>query len=161
MIDERLLAVLEGSARLFDSPIHGFKHWHRVARNGVYLAQYTGADVGVVKHFAYFHDCMRDNEHIDPEHGPRAALFLNSIRTDIPLADDQFELLRRACSGHTHGTKTDCPTLGTCWDADRLDLGRVGVTPDSQYLFTARAKEIADFDEFQVLRDDAPWPEIE
>ena len=28
----------------------------------------------------------------------------------------------------------------TCWDADRLDLGRVGIYPDAQFLCTNTAK---------------------
>jgi uncharacterized protein len=32
-------------------------------------------------------------------------------------------------------------TVQTCWDADRLDLGRVGTTPDPRYLCTAAAKQ--------------------
>jgi len=152
VIGAELLQLLESEALLFHSPVHGLKHWRTVARNGLYLAQHSDADVDVVKHFAFFHDSKRENEHEDPEHGPRAALFLNDIRDMLPLDDLQFQLLKRACSGHTHGTSTECATLGTCWDADRLDLGRVGIVPDSQYLFTARAKEIADTDDYGILR---------
>jgi uncharacterized protein len=151
VIGAELLRLLELEALLFHSPIHGLKHWRTVARNGLYLAQHSGADLEVVKHFAFFHDSKRENEHRDPEHGPRAALFLNGIRNLLPLDDLQFQMLKRACSGHTHGTQTDCATLGTCWDADRLDLGRVGIRPDSQYLFTVRAKEIADTDDYGAL----------
>ena len=31
-------------------------------------------------------------------------------------------------------------TVQTCWDADRLDLGRVGIRPHPKYLCTAVAK---------------------
>jgi uncharacterized protein len=158
VIAAELLQLLESEALLFHSPIHGLKHWSTVARNGLYLAQHSGADVEVVTYFAFFHDSKRENEGGDPEHGPRAALFLNGIRDLLPLDDLQFQLLKRACSGHTHGTQTDCATLGTCWDADRLDLGRVGIVPDSQYLFTVRAKEIADADDYGMLIKKPPHP---
>jgi len=151
VIATELLDLLEAEARLFHSPIHGLTHWRTVARNGLYLARHSDADIAVVSHFAFFHDCMRQNEHTDPEHGPRAAQFLASIRDRLPLDDVQFQLLRRACSGHTFGTSTDCPTLGTCWDADRLDLGRVGITPDARYLFTDAGKAVADSGDFSVL----------
>ena len=39
----------------------------------------------------------------------------------------------------------------TCWDADRLDLGRVGIIPDSKYLFNAEAKRIADHGDRKAL----------
>ncbi|MBB6018173.1 hypothetical protein HNQ04_003450 [Deinococcus radiopugnans ATCC 19172] len=32
-----------------------------------------------------------------------------------------------ACKHHASGQTTDEPTLGACWDADRLDLPRVGI----------------------------------
>ena len=31
-------------------------------------------------------------------------------------------------------------TIETCWDADRLDLGRVGITPHPSHLCTEAAK---------------------
>jgi uncharacterized protein len=34
----------------------------------------------------------------------------------------------------------DDVTVMTCWDADRLDLGRVGMVPEAQYLCTDAAK---------------------
>ena len=33
------------------------------------------------------------------------------------------------------------PTIGTCWDADRLDLWRVGITPHVRFLCTAAAHD--------------------
>ena len=36
---------------------------------------------------------------------------------------------------------TSDPTVGACWDADRLDLPRVWITPDPALLSTARAHE--------------------
>ena len=35
-------------------------------------------------------------------------------------------------------------TLATCWDADRMDIGRVGIDVDSDYLFTDFARELVD-----------------
>ena len=35
------------------------------------------------------------------------------------------------------------PTLAVCLDADRLDLGRVGITPDPLRLSTSTARDIA------------------
>jgi hypothetical protein len=37
---------------------------------------------------------------------------------------------------------TDDPTVGACWDADRLDLPRVGVTVDPRLLSTAAARNL-------------------
>jgi uncharacterized protein len=39
----------------------------------------------------------------------------------------QMEKLVLACKSQTDGTISSDPTLGVCFDADRLDLGRVGI----------------------------------
>ena len=56
------------------------------------------------------------------------------------LADHEFRLLYRACAGHTHERTHPDVTIQTCWDADRLDLGRVGITPRPGRLCTEVAK---------------------
>ncbi|MFZ2726177.1 MAG: hypothetical protein WAX77_08010 [Methylococcaceae bacterium] len=43
---------------------------------------------------------------------------------------------------HTHGLTTGYnQTILTCWDADRLDLGRVAIMPNPEYLCTDIAKQ--------------------
>jgi len=148
---QRVLNVLMRQSQLMNSPIHGIYHWRTVERNGHYLAQYTGADTKVISHFAHFHDCMRENENIDPKHGHRGAMFAAAHKGSLGLTEPQFEMLMRACKGHTYGQKTSCATVATCWDADRLDIGRVGITPNSNYLFSDEAKRIADKNDFMVL----------
>jgi uncharacterized protein len=155
MINLDVLHLLKDNALLFDSPIHGITHWQTVERNGLYLARFTGADVKVVSYFAYFHDCMRENEHRDPEHGARGSRYAKKHKQLLGLTDEQLATLCRACSGHTHGRKSNCVTVTTCWDADRLDLGRVGILPDANYLFSAEAKRIANEQDFKVLRNKA------
>lgn len=39
--------------------------------------------------------------------------------------------------------KTGDPTIDACFDADRLDLGRVGIIPDPGRLATEKGKELA------------------
>lgn len=120
---------------------HGVSHWARVLENGMRLAEETGANVDVVRLFAILHDCRRVNEIGDPEHGPRAALFATTLRkTIIDLDDHSFRLLYRACEGHTRERNHPNVTIQTCWDADRLDLGRVGVVPHPSLLCTEVAK---------------------
>jgi hypothetical protein len=59
------------------------------------------------------------------------------------LDDPRMELLVTACRIHNGGMPQSDPTLAVCLDADRLDLGRVGITPDPEYLSTLTAKSIA------------------
>jgi uncharacterized protein len=120
---------------------HGVAHWARVLENGLRLAEESGAVVEVVQLFAVLHDCRRFNEHNDPDHGPRAAELARSLRGEVfDLVDVHFRLLHRACAGHTRERTHPDVTIQTCWDADRLDLGRVGMMPDPRYLSTEIAK---------------------
>lgn len=147
----KLIELLQNKSPFYGSSIHGIKHWKTVERNGLYLSKFTGADKSVVSYFAYFHDCMRQNDQIDPDHGLRGAKFAKEHRSFIDLDDDQFEKLFYACEIHTDGKTTACETVNTCMDADRLDIGRVGFIVDPFYLSSKEAKRIAKEKDFQVL----------
>jgi uncharacterized protein len=119
---------------------HGPTHWRRVETIGMKLARETGADEMVVRLFAWFHDSRRENESLDHDHGRRGADLAASLRGKLfELDNKRFETLLFACRLHTGGMSGDA-TIGTCWDADRLDLYRVGLIPDRKYLNTAAAK---------------------
>jgi uncharacterized protein len=120
---------------------HGVSHWARVLENGRRIAEETQASFDVVTLFAVLHDSQRFDELSDPQHGPRAAQFAWKVRgTLFDLPDDEFRLLFRACEGHTHERNHPNVTIQTCWDADRLDLGRVGIVPHPSRLCTEVAK---------------------
>lgn len=133
--------VCQAFALPLDS-IHGPAHWLRVRENGLRLAELTGADPAVVELFALFHDSKRQNDHGDPGHGRRAAEFLRTLREPLNyIADDDFEHLLFACTHHTAGWTEAELTVQACWDADRLDLGRVGIRPVPDRLCTPAARE--------------------
>ena len=135
-----LHAVLEEYALPWDGD-HGIAHWARVLENGLRLTEETGANVEVVRLFAVLHDSQRVSEATDPDHGSRAAEFARELRgLMFDLSDHEFRLLDRACAGHTHERTHPDITIQTCWDADRLDLGRVGITPHPSRLCTEVAK---------------------
>lgn len=120
---------------------HGLSHWARVWDNGQRLCPETGGDPVVVSLFAILHDSQRQNEVTDPEHGPRAAEFCRVLgHKFLGIDRAQLELLCVACHGHTHQRTHPDRTVQTCWDADRLDLGRVGVMPHPDRLCTEFAK---------------------
>jgi len=134
--------VIDQFACSVDS-VHGPSHWRRVERNGLFIAERTGAIVEVVTLFALFHDSRRENDYEDDGHGERGAALATSLRGVLfDLPDPHFELLRHACAWHTHGRLSDDITIGACWDADRLDLGRVGIAPSTDFMSTAVGKEI-------------------
>jgi uncharacterized protein len=120
---------------------HGIRHWERVRDNGLRLAADTGANPKVVELFAYLHDSRRLDEWEDDGHGARAAEFLRTLQGRFFHLDDvELELLSHACRHHSEGIMDGDVTVLTCWDADRLDLGRVGIEPNPRYLCTAAAR---------------------
>ena len=122
---------------------HGLVHWARVLENGVRVAASNGGDADLVRLFALFHDARRVNEDVDHGHGVRGGDLARSLRgTLVHLDDARFDLLYNACALHTDGHTTGDPTLLACWDADRLDLGRVGIVPTPNLLCTDRAREL-------------------
>lgn len=126
--------------------VHGPDHWRRVERNGLILAPAAGADVEVVRLFALFHDSCRVNDGHDPGHGARGAALAERLRGKLfELSDARFDLLRRACAGHTDERHHADATIGACFDADRLDLGRVGMIPSAAYMSTELGRRIAEF----------------
>ncbi len=124
--------------------LHGAAHWARVLENGMRLARATGANVEVVQLFALFHDSRRINEGVDDGHGFCGAELAATLRgVAFDLSDEDFALLYAACAGHTDGLTVGDITVQTCWDADRLDLGRVGIVPEPRRLCTHPARESA------------------
>jgi uncharacterized protein len=124
--------------------IHGVAHWQRVRENGLRIARHSGASPLLVELFAFLHDCCREDDGSDPGHGERAAEFTQSLLgTMIHLGDEDFALLHEVIRDHELGRTRGDVTVLTCWDADRLDLGRVGMRPNPIHLCTeyARRKE--------------------
>jgi uncharacterized protein len=142
---EIMRSVLDGY-RLPVRGYHGVVHWARVAENGLRIAEANGGDAEVVRLFAVFHDSRRVNEMRDKDHGLRGGELARSLRGSLVHLDDgRFEQLFEACRLHTDGLTTGDPTLQACWDADRLDLGRVGITPKANRLCTDAARALIDW----------------
>ena len=141
VLSQELLDHLLGQFPLGGSTIHGEDHWMRVLYNGRMLAKETGANLNVVELFAIIHDCKRDNDDYDLMHGRRAAEYVNDIHDKwLDINQKEKELLIEACKYHSDGLIDADITVQTCWDSDRLDLGRVGIKPSSDRLCTEVAK---------------------
>ena len=143
-----LAAVLAEAKKVFvldqAGTLHGPGHWEQVERNVMSLAKRTpGCDMEVARLFAILHDCKRENEGSDGLHGERAAEFAQELH-DKGLLDIDLErlaILKYAMQFHNAGMVNGDPTIGVCWDADRLDLPRVGIAPVADLLSTRYAKE--------------------
>jgi uncharacterized protein len=155
-----LPSIIQEILRGYALPVtgyHGVIHWARVLENGLRVAEVTGGDREVVALFALFHDSRRINENHDDGHGRRGALLAQALRGSlVHLDDDRFDLLHEACSLHTDGLMVDEPTLAACWDADRLDLGRVGITPRPHRLCTDGARDLLDWAHDRATRGHVP-----
>ena len=140
-VTQEFFDYLVESHSLGHEGFHGKDHWLRVLQNAREIAAATGANLRVLELFAVLHDSRRENENHDPEHGHRAAEYAIKLRGKwFDLADDELDLLIEACRFHSDGITEAHPTVQGCWDADRLDLGRVGVRPDPLYLCTTYAQ---------------------
>ena len=97
-----------------------------------------------IQSFALIQDCKRMNESHDADHGRRAAEKATEWHEQglLELDDTQLALLVEACADHNDGQVSNDPTIGTCWDADRFDLPRVGITVNERYLSTDAAKHL-------------------
>ena len=120
---------------------HGLSHWQRVERNGIILSMENGRfrediNIKVVRFFAYLHDKCRLNDWADLDHGVRSADMLVTMRDTIlkDFTDEEVSLLEKACRYHTTELRTGIPTIDVCFDADRLDLCRVGITPNPKLM---------------------------
>ena len=140
VVTQNYIDFLAKNFRLSHNGHHGLEHWFRVLINGRLLAKENGADIQVVEHFALVHDLSRINESYDAHHGEQAAKFVRSVSKWLNLDEHQLYLLVEACKYHSAGRIIPNVTIQTCWDADRLDLGRVGIKPKAAFLGTALAR---------------------
>ena len=155
MIDYRAIRdEVRASFRLPLHSIHGYEHWERVEGDAIKIARAEDAIFDVVRLFAILHDSRRLRDSHDPDHGRRAAEYAFQMRDRLFTLDDYaFELLTRALSFHADGYTSDDPTIGACWDADRLDLWRVGITPDASLFSTLTGRRL-----LEVRSKDPIWP---
>jgi uncharacterized protein len=142
-----------------DSVLHGEEHWRCVTATGLSLGSSTaGVDRILVFCFGLLHDTRRENEAVDPGHGPRAAAFATELRLEgvLRLGDARFASLAEALRLHSAGEVSGDPTIGTCWDADRLHLPRVSIEPDPAFLSTTAARGPAPLSAAYELRELGP-----
>lgn len=142
--ESRLQSFLE--VKKYRGGIHGLSHAQRVEKFGLMLAEKTDADRDVIIWFAYLHDSQRTDDGFDFNHGPDAARFVDTIRDVFlqELSDTQISKLKEACRLHTSMHRTGDITIDTCFDADRLDLPRVGVMPDPKRMATEQGARYAE-----------------
>jgi len=145
LADNPILNIVRRQYKLALQGIHGLSHWERVEKFGLFLADATKADKTVISYFAYLHDSQRLDESEDAEHGKRASEFVGELYKSkvVQLSPVRLQQLQFACRYHNERKMFDIDdvTIQTCWDADRLDLPRIGIKPNPDYLYTETAKK--------------------
>ena len=144
--NEKLMTAIKDHYRLdYENGLHGLPHWARVRDRGIKLWEVEGGRKDVVELFAVLHDSCRESDGRDMHHGPRAVEFARGLRGKAFEIDDAgWELLALAMRDHTFGQTEADITVQVCWDADRLDISRVGIIPDPARMCTAEGKRLAD-----------------
>lgn len=106
----------------------------------------------VILAFAYLHDSERKDNAEDIEHGKRASELIDRIReTELrALSDVQIAKLKQACELHTIEHRTGDLTIDICFDADRMDLLRVGIVPRAERMATKRGAELISAPYYEV-----------
>ena len=133
-----------------DINIHGFAHSARVDRNAQILAKLyriKNEVLAALNIFAFYHDLQRYNDGSDIDHGKRASIHLKSIRRVSHIgfvSDDLFEKLCFACENHTTMLRSGDLFVDICFDADRLDLTRIGTTIDPNMMATTLGAHFAE-----------------
>lgn len=158
---QRVVLRIQSLATIGASSLHGDRHWRRVAWLGAHLAnEVPTCDPWIVLLFALIHDSQRMNDGHDPEHGHRAARLVRALSKELGLEGERLVLLESACFAHADGDVSYDSTVGVCWDADRLDLWRCGITPDPRYLSTAAALDPRLISWSKGDTTDQDWPEL-
>lgn len=144
---EDIKKIAIGEFVMNEDSIHGITHWEEVYKNGMMLSLQPGVDKLVVGLFAYLHDCKREDDMQDPEHGDRAADFVVWLRNTSKLdqlSHQQYQKLWIACLQHHKGVvNREDPTIGACFDADRIELIRCGIAPREELMNTPMGIRIA------------------
>ena len=142
----RTLMFAEKRFALDIDGIHGRSHWLHVVKNGFLIAKESelALDRQVILLFGLLHDVERKDNGLDPEHGKRSADLVATLQGKLfNLPPAQLTLLTEACRGHNGNEWHPDPTVQACWDADRLDLTRLGKKVDPVRLLTTIGKHRA------------------
>lgn len=108
------------------------------------LSNTLDIDNTIGHYFALLHDVARKNEEKDIGHGQRAVELLSAYGGHewLQITAQAYEELCYAITHHSNGLTEGTLTQQACWDADRLDLWRVGIMPNPGRLITEAAKDL-------------------
>ncbi len=119
--------------------IHGINHLRQVAYLAGRFAASNNTCVETAVIGGYLHDCARQDDSGGNAHAHESAELAKNIITNYyPKID--ADKLYNAIYYHADGLVSRDPLLGYIWDADRITLTRLGITPQFELLSTEIAK---------------------
>ncbi len=121
--------------------LHGISHLRRVAILSGRLANAVGEDVESAVVMGFLHDCARRNDKNDIDHARDSEVLARGLIERFYSHLD-VDRICEAIAGHADGEVTSDPFTGCLWDADRMELKRIGRTIDLDLLSTKVAKRL-------------------
>ncbi|MFC4236475.1 hypothetical protein ACFOY8_14820 [Thalassospira xianhensis] len=160
-----LLNRVRSDAGYPGSSLHGEQHWRCVASAANFIAEYTpNCDLATLSLFSLLHDSMREDDGYDEFHGQRAAEYLDTLVDDGVIGGGEADISRLRLAIYWHNQASVDPkdsTIGACWDADRLNLWRLGIRPNARYLSTEFAQRENTINQAMIFLNSPPeWEEI-
>lgn len=121
--------------------IHGIPHLRRVAVTAGRIAASIGEDIESAVVAGFLHDCARSDDAGGTRHAHDSAILAKKLLSMYYPHLDAAHLCD-AISRHADGKTTKDLLIGCVWDADRLDLRRLGIEVDPDLLCTSIARRI-------------------
>ncbi len=119
--------------------IHGIKHLRRVAYWAGRFAKLEDVCIKAAIIGGFLHDCARENDFDGNSHAHKSADLARRIITKY-WTDVDVDKIYSAIYHHADGFTTSDPLIGCIWDADRITLTRLGITPNPELLSTNGAR---------------------
>lgn len=127
--------------KCLNTNIHGIQHLRQVAYLSGRLAYLLNLDYKTAILAGYLHDCARNNDSDGNSHAHESAWLAKKI-IETNWSNIDIGKIFNAIYYHADGLNTDDPFIGCIWDADRLNLVRLGIIPKVELLSTEFAKRI-------------------
>ena len=146
--EEILLMVKETEVRLTPFctceglALHGISHLRRVSILSGRLASAVGEDVEAAVVMGFLHDCARTDDKAGDGHAHDSSVLARCLLGRFyPHLD--ADRICHAIARHADGEVTDDGLAACLWDADRLELKRIGREIDLDLLSTEVARRLA------------------
>ena len=121
--------------------IHGIPHLRRVAVTAGRIAASIGEDIESAVVAGFLHDCARNDDGGGTCHALDSAVLAKKL---LSMFYPHLDVVRLcdAIARHADGETTKDLLVACVWDADRLDLSRLGIEVNSDLLSTSVARRI-------------------